>query len=105
MPVRLYNLTQDPYEKVNLAGDNPYLVKNLLEKLEKYKMSMISPNIAKEIPQGNPKNFHGFYQPGWCSPKWILLWIHFEIKHTFAVDAFSFFKHTFAMDVFACKFL
>ena len=64
--LRLYNLTADPFEKINIAKDNSKIVKDLMERLEKYLKSMISPNIKDEIEEGNPNNFGGFWSPGWC---------------------------------------
>lgn len=67
--VRLFNLTQDPFEKVNLASVYPDLVLELKNKLEKYVSSMISPNVEAEILAGNPNNFGGFWGPSWCLAK------------------------------------
>ena len=53
--VRLYNLTNDPFEKDNIANENPDIVKDLTQRLLKYVKTMISPDLAPETKKGNPK--------------------------------------------------
>ena len=63
---RLFNLTEDPFEKNNLAQDMPKMVQVLSNRLEKYFASMIPPDNAPEIIDGNPNRNGGFLSPGWC---------------------------------------
>lgn len=64
--IRLFNLTSDPYEKVNLALTYPSIVTDLKARLSKYSKTMIKPDIGAEIQAGNPNNFGGFFTSGWC---------------------------------------
>ena len=64
--IRLFNLTADPFEKHNLASELPEIVSDLMEKLEKYFNSMIPPDNAAEIIDGNPNRHGGFLGPSWC---------------------------------------
>ena len=64
--VRLFNLTNDPYEKENLALTYPSIVADLKARLSKYFKTMIKPDIADEVQAGNPNNFGGFFTTGWC---------------------------------------
>ena len=63
---RLFNLTEDPFEKNNLAQNMPEMVQILSHRLEKYFASMIPPDNAPEIIDGNPNRHGGFLSPGWC---------------------------------------
>ena len=63
---RLFNLTEDPFEKNNLAQEMPQMVQVLSHRLEKYFASMIPPDNAPEIIDGNPNRHGGYLSPGWC---------------------------------------
>ena len=64
--IRLFNLTSDPYENVNLALNYPSIVTDLKARLSKYFKTMIKPDIATQVQAGNPNNFGGFFTTGWC---------------------------------------
>ena len=64
--VRLFNLTNDPFEKDNIAYKNPNIVEELTQRLSKYVKTMITPDLAPETKKGNPNRFGGFFGPGWC---------------------------------------
>ncbi len=66
IPIRLFNLTADPYETNNIAGDNPDVVKELAERLEQFRKTMVPPDITKDVKEGNPNLHGGFFGPGWC---------------------------------------
>jgi hypothetical protein len=38
----------------------------MLKRLDAYEATMIEPDVAPEIADGNPNNFGGFLTPGWC---------------------------------------
>ncbi|XP_059085957.1 arylsulfatase I-like [Tigriopus californicus] len=64
--VRLYNITSDPEERVDLSHNHPDIVESMLAKLARFDASMIPPNIKPEVASGNPNRFNGIYTPGWC---------------------------------------
>ena len=64
--VRLFNLTADPFEKHNLANEMHDVVKDLTNQLQKYFKTMIPPDNAAEIIDGNPNRHGGYLSPGWC---------------------------------------
>lgn len=64
--VRLYNITSDPEERVDLSEDHPDVVETMLKKLAKFDASMIPPNVKDQVDSGNPKHFNGVYTTGWC---------------------------------------
>lgn len=67
--IRLYNLDQDPLEKVNVAQEYPYMVKWLGQKIERYKKTMIAPNLGNVLEAGNPNRNGGFWGTNWCEAK------------------------------------
>ena len=64
--IRLFNLTADPFEKHNLANEMHDVVKDLTNHLQKYFKTMIPPDNAAEIIDGNPNRHGGYLSPGWC---------------------------------------
>ena len=64
--VRLFNITADPYEKNNIARENPEIVMDMTRRLMEYHRTMIPPDIHEEIEAGNPNLHGGFWVPGWC---------------------------------------
>ena len=58
--------TADPFERTNIAEENPNIVAELKDKLDTYQKTMIPPNVLPETEKGNPKYFNGTYSPGWC---------------------------------------
>ena len=65
--VRLYNLTADPEERINVADDNPEIVAALTKRLDKLHATMIPANVHAQLSAGNPDNFNGVFSPGWCN--------------------------------------
>lgn len=55
--VRLFNLTADPTEHFDVAGDHPDLVAEMRERLQLYVDSAIPPNVAPEVVEGNPAKY------------------------------------------------
>ena len=66
LPVRLYNLTADPSEKINIAKQNEALVAEMRERLRRHEETMIPPNVHAEVAEGNPNRHGGFFATGWC---------------------------------------
>ena len=38
----------------------------MMQRLEEYRESMISPDVAPDSEKGNPMHFNGTFSPGWC---------------------------------------
>lgn len=64
--VQLFNLAEDPEERHDLARAHPGIVKKLLNRLHELEKRMIPPDVALEIPEGNPNRFGGVFSSGWC---------------------------------------
>jgi len=62
----LYNLVDDPYENNNIAEQNQEIVKQMRQRLKEFESTMIPPNIAKDVDEGNPSHFNGTWSSGWC---------------------------------------
>ncbi|XP_070562992.1 arylsulfatase J-like [Ptychodera flava] len=63
----LYNLKDDPIEKLNIAEKYPGKVAELKKKLKEYEKKMrpaINPPL--DFEGANPDNYNGVWSPGWC---------------------------------------
>ena len=65
-PTYLFDLKNDPNEYYNIAINNLDVVEEMLQRYKEYESSMIPPNSADEIEEGNPINFNGVWSSGWC---------------------------------------
>ena len=63
---QLYNLKDDPNETTDVSNDNPYIVKLLRNKLQRYKASVVAPHSLRPSLRSNPARFGGYWSPGWC---------------------------------------
>jgi hypothetical protein len=63
----LFNLTADPEERVDLSGSKPRALRALMARLENLKSGMLPPDALPENKAGNPANFGGVWQTGWCT--------------------------------------
>ncbi|KAJ8307722.1 hypothetical protein KUTeg_014727 [Tegillarca granosa] len=63
---QLFNIKDDPNEYYNLAFWEPHKVIELKKKLDIYRKTMVPANFPKNDPNSLPKNFDGYWSPGWC---------------------------------------
>ena len=59
----LFNIEDDPCEYVNQAKNQPEIVNNMLQWLEKYRETMVPPRNKPFDPRANPNNFGGVWSP------------------------------------------
>ncbi|XP_073245668.1 arylsulfatase B-like [Porites lutea] len=59
----LFDVEDDPCEYVNQAKNNPDLVNQMLQQLEKFKQTMVPPRNKPFDPKANPDNFGGVWSP------------------------------------------
>lgn len=64
--LRLYDLTEDPEERVNLAEIMEELVIDMLEFLEQQMSRYVPADYQPCDPAGDPINFDNVWTPGWC---------------------------------------
>ncbi|KAK8720984.1 hypothetical protein OTU49_012991 [Cherax quadricarinatus] len=64
--LRLYDLTEDPEERVNLAEIMEELVIDMLEFLEQQMSRYVPADYQPCDLAGDPINFDNVWTPGWC---------------------------------------
>ncbi|XP_041378156.1 arylsulfatase B-like [Gigantopelta aegis] len=64
--VWLFNVKDDPTERVNLADKMPGVVSKMKSRLAFYRKKMVPANFPPLDPKANPKRFGGVWTPGWC---------------------------------------
>ncbi|XP_033759905.1 arylsulfatase B-like [Pecten maximus] len=62
----LYNLKDDPYERHDLSVSHVKIVEELSRKMAEYHKQMVPANYPQNSDTSNPKNFGGYWSPGWC---------------------------------------
>jgi len=62
----LFHLFDDPFEKHDVSGKFPEIVKMLESKLDEYAVRMIPPDETDLVAEGNPANFENIWSAGWC---------------------------------------
>ena len=62
----LFNITADPTEHHDISEDHPDIVRDMLKRLDEIEAGMIPPDVAPETRDGNPNNFGGNFETGWC---------------------------------------
>lgn len=66
IPILLYDLKKDPYERHNIAAQEPELIESLLHLLLQEMKSYVPPSDPPLSLKGSPSYFGGFWSPGWC---------------------------------------
>ncbi|KAK8734629.1 hypothetical protein OTU49_005903 [Cherax quadricarinatus] len=64
--IRLYNVEEDPEERVDLVSVHMEVVEELLQYLLEELPRYVPAHILPEVPEANPDNFDGVWSPGWC---------------------------------------
>lgn len=64
----VYDLINDPTERINLKDKLPNILQLLQKRLQELSRTRVRPLPEKNIPAGNPNKFGGVYTPGWCKP-------------------------------------
>ncbi|XP_048753866.1 arylsulfatase B-like [Ostrea edulis] len=62
----LFNLKDDPNERVDLSKKLPDVVSKLKSRLEEYHNLIVPANFPPPSKASAPQNFNGFWTPGWC---------------------------------------
>ncbi|XP_025086916.1 arylsulfatase B-like [Pomacea canaliculata] len=63
---QLFNIRNDPEERVNLADSEPEMLQFMMARLHKWMVSGVPPQNAPVDPKSDPKNWGGVWTPGWC---------------------------------------
>ncbi|XP_033759785.1 arylsulfatase B-like isoform X1 [Pecten maximus] len=63
---QLFNLKDDPNEHNDLSQKLPDVVGKLRKKMAEYHKQMVPANYPPATSASDPKNYNGFWTPGWC---------------------------------------
>jgi len=59
----LFNITEDPTERVDVHKKYPAVVKQLQERLKWYEKGMVPPQTAEDDPKAEPSLHGGIWEP------------------------------------------
>ena len=65
----MFNITDDPLERNNLAETRKDVVQIMIEKLNDFRKNVVYPLNPPTLlpdPKASPKNWHDTWSPGWC---------------------------------------
>ncbi|KAK8750574.1 hypothetical protein OTU49_014911 [Cherax quadricarinatus] len=66
--IRLYNITADPEERVNLAAEEQGVVRHILQFILQQMTRYVPADIKPDDPAADPSNYNNIWSPGWCDP-------------------------------------
>ncbi|GFS09674.1 arylsulfatase B-like [Elysia marginata] len=66
VPHMLFNITEDPREERNVAGDFPDVVKELSARFAAWNVTKVKPHSARRVAQSDPSLYGGLWSSGWC---------------------------------------
>ncbi len=66
LQLRLFDLSSDPTERVDLAAERPEDVARLLTRLSELEGTMVEADVAHQEERFNPEYSGGVYRTGWC---------------------------------------
>lgn len=64
--IQLFNLRDDPNEYNDISDKFPDVVKKLRARMAEYHKQMVPANYPNATSAANPKDYNGFWTPGWC---------------------------------------
>jgi len=62
----VFNLKEDPEERVDISADNPEVVEKLKARAIEHFLNLQPQFTPAEDPLGDPKRWGGYWGPGWC---------------------------------------
>lgn len=63
---QLFDLKHDPNEYINLSDKLPHVVEKLKARMAEYHKQMVPANYPGSTNASDPRNYNGFWSPGWC---------------------------------------
>ncbi|KAK7069160.1 hypothetical protein SK128_016111 [Halocaridina rubra] len=64
--IKLFNITDDPVERKDIALENYQIVHSMLTYLAKELDNYVRMKKKKKVQRGHPSKFGGIWSPGWC---------------------------------------
>ena len=62
----LFDLEADPTERSDVKHKYPDVFKQMRDRLEEYRKSLVPANFPPHDPDALPSHFNGTWSPGWC---------------------------------------
>jgi hypothetical protein len=64
---RLFNLRDDPEERIDISADNVELIEKLKARAVEHFLNLQPQFTPPDDPRSNPLRWGGFWSPGWCN--------------------------------------
>ena len=65
----MYNVIEDPEERNDLKQELPEIFQELKRKTLEHLKNIVPEDFPAQDYSGHPRNFDGYFSPGWCRPK------------------------------------
>ena len=65
-PKMLFNIQEDPEEKLDISADNPGVVEQLTKRINEHFLNLQPQFTPEDDENGNPVRWGGNWSPGWC---------------------------------------
>ena len=65
-PKMLFNIREDPEEKLDISADNPGVVEQLTKRINEHFLNLQPQFTPEDDENGNPVRLGGNWSPGWC---------------------------------------
>ena len=62
----LFNLREDPEERVDISADNPDILEKLKARAVEHFLNLQPQFTPDDTQKGNPLHWGGYWGPGWC---------------------------------------
>ena len=69
LDIAMYNVMEDPEERVDLRFDLPDIFDDLKKRALKHLHNVVPEDFPDQDFSGHPRMFGGAFSPGWCKPK------------------------------------
>jgi len=70
LDIAMYNVIEDPNEKIDLRFDLPHIFSKLRARAIYHLKHVVPEDFPPQDFSGHPRNFQGYFSPGWCEPKY-----------------------------------
>ena len=68
LDIAMYNVVDDPVERVDLRFDLPEIFDDLKRRALKHLENVVPEDFPEQDFSGHPRMFGGVFSPGWCKP-------------------------------------
>merc|ERR1712029_166050 len=68
LDIAMYNVLEDPEERNDLREKYPDIFEDLQRRVLQHLRNVVPEDFPPQDFSGHPRNFDGYFSPGWCSP-------------------------------------